>query len=161
MNCAIAQTLERVGEWWTFLILRNAFCGMTRFDDFQRHLGIATNILSNRLYRLTEDGIFMREASKEDARSFEYKLTKKGMSLYPILIAMTEWGEKWVPHSKGARVGLLERKTGKPIKGIVVQSSGGRPLLPHEVKMSAGPGADDKIHELVNIKKSRETKNSK
>lgn len=153
MNCAIAQTLERVGEWWTLLILRNAFCGMTRFDDFHEHLGISTNILSDRLGHLTATGILKRETSKKDARSFEYKLTPMGLSLYPILIAMTEWGEKWVPNSKGPRVKLLERNTGKPIKGVVIQSSEGRPLTPYDVKIIDGPGADDKIRKLVTLRK--------
>ena len=158
MNCAIAQTLERVGEWWTLLILRNAFCGMARFDDFHEHLGISTNILSNRLAHLTEAGILKREISKADARSFEYKLTPMGLSLYPILIAMTEWGEKWVPHSKGPRVRLLERNTNRPIKGVVIQSSEGRPLSPFDVKMIDGPGADHKIRELVTFGKEKKNR---
>jgi DNA-binding HxlR family transcriptional regulator len=148
MNCPIAQTLERVGEWWTLLILRNAFCGMTRFDDFQRHLGIGSNVLSQRLRRLTEDGILTRTAAPDDGRAFEYRLTERGLALFPILVAMTEWGEKWVPNPQGARIELVERKTGKPITGIRVQSADGRSLQAQEIAARAGPAGDERTHEL-------------
>lgn len=114
MNCPIAQTLEQVGEWWTFVILRNAFCGMSRFQDFQRHLGISTNILSRRLGKLVENGILLRQPCNEDARIVHYRLTPKGHSLYPILAAMTVWGEQWVPHPAGPRMTLVERETDCP-----------------------------------------------
>lgn len=92
MNCPIALTLERVGARRILLILRNAFCGMRRFDQFQRHLGIGTNILANRLRSLTGEGIMTRSQVENDGRAFEYRLTGKGMALFPILIAMIEWG---------------------------------------------------------------------
>jgi len=148
MNCPIAQTLERVGEWWTLLILRNAFSGMTRFDEFQQHLGIGTNVLSQRLRSLTEDEILTRTAAPDDGRAFEYRLTERGLALYPILIAMMEWGEKWVPNPKGPRMKLVERGTGEPIAGICVHSADGRSLQPHEIAAVAGPAADAKTHEL-------------
>ena len=148
MNCPIAQTLEQVGEWWTLLILRNAFCGMTRFQEFQQHLGIGTNVLSQRLRQLTEDGILERSAAQHDGRAVEYRLTEKGSALYPILIAMAEWGEKWVPNPKGARIRLVERGTGEPIAGICVQAADGRSLQAQEIAAVAGPAADAKTHEL-------------
>jgi DNA-binding HxlR family transcriptional regulator len=121
---------------------------MTRFDEFQQHLGIGTNVLSQRLRRLTDEDILIRTTAPDDGRAFEYRLTEKGLALYPILIAMTEWGEKWVSNPKGARIKLVERSTGKPIAGIRVQSASGRALQPQEIAAVAGPAADAKMHEL-------------
>jgi DNA-binding HxlR family transcriptional regulator len=148
MNCPIAQTLERVGEWWSLLILRNAFCGMARFDDFQRHLGIGSKVLSLRLKRLTDEGILTRKAAPDDGRAFEYRLTPKGMALYPILAAMTEWGEQWAPHPAGRRIRLVERSSGEPIAGLVMQAAAGHALFPRDLVAVPGPGADDKTYEL-------------
>ncbi|MES2015249.1 MAG: helix-turn-helix domain-containing protein [Pseudomonadota bacterium] len=148
MNCPIAQTLERVGERWTLLILRNAFCGMSRFDQFQQHLGIGSNILSNRLRSLTAEGILTRSPAPDDGRAFEYRLTEKGAALFPILIAMTEWGERFAAHPLGARLTLVERANGVPISGIRVLAFDGRALQAHDIAAAAGPAADEKTHAL-------------
>lgn len=148
INCPIAQTLERVGDRWTLLILRNAFCGMSRFDQFQEHLGIGSNILADRLRGLTGDGILSRSPATNDGRALEYRLTEKGAALFPILIAFTEWGEKYVPHPDGARLVLVERASGKPIAGIRVLSAAGRPLQPQDIGAVAGPAADAKTRTL-------------
>jgi DNA-binding HxlR family transcriptional regulator len=150
MNCAIAQTLDQVGEWWALLILRNAFCGMTRFEDFREHLGIATNVLASRLGRLVKVGILRREKSTGDGRSYDYRLTEKGLALYPVLIAMTDWGERWAGNPKGPRIKLSDRKTGKPVERVAVRSRDGRALGPFDVIARPGPGADDKIRQLIN-----------
>ena len=152
MNCPIAQTLEQVGEWWTFVILRNAFCGMSRFQDFQRHLGISTNILTRRLNRLVDSGIFLRQPAPEDGRVIHYQLTAKGQSLYPILAAMTMWGEQWAPHPKGARLTMVERASGQPVAGVGIHAADGRQLTPAEIDTVAGPGADDKTHALMRMR---------
>jgi len=149
MNCPIAQTLEQVGEWWTFVILRNAFCGMRRFHDFQRHLGISTSILARRLEKLVENGILLRRPAADDARVVHYTLTEKGRALYPILAAMTQWGETWAPHPDGARLTLVEAATGLPVAGVGIRAADGRDLQPEQIKTVAGPGADDKTHALV------------
>jgi len=149
MNCPIAQSLELVGEWWTLLILRNAFCGMSRFDDFQQHLGIGSNILANRLRRLCEAEILTRTPAENDGRAFDYRLTEKGFSLYPVLLALTQWGEQWAGNPLGPRLQMFERSTGKPIAGLAVLSADGRLLRPDEITVQAGPGADDKTHELI------------
>jgi len=152
MNCPIAQTLEQVGEWWTFVILRNAFCGMSRFQDFQRHLGISTSILARRLEKLVENGILLRQPSTEDARIVHYRLTEKGRALAPILAAMTLWGEQWAPNPNGARLTMVEKATGLPVAGVGIRAADGRELQPEEIETVAGPGADDKTHALVRIR---------
>src|SRR5688572_10322150 len=113
MNCSLAQTLDVIGERWTLLILRDAFFGIRRFDDFQRDLGIARNILSTRLRRLVEEGILERRVV--DAGRAEYVLTDKGLDLQPVLLSMTHWGDKHRPHSKGKRVVFVDRATDRPI----------------------------------------------
>jgi DNA-binding HxlR family transcriptional regulator len=152
MNCPIAQTLEQVGEWWTFVILRNAFCGMSRFQDFQRHLGISTSILARRLEKLVENGILLRQPSVEDARIVHYRLTAKGRALSPVLAAMTQWGEKWAPNPAGARLTMVEKATGRTVAGVAIIAADGRELQPEEITTVAGPGADDKTHELVRMR---------
>src|SRR3712207_968822 len=97
-GCGIAAALEVVGERWSFLILRGAFNGLEHFEEFQSTLGIARNILSNRLVRLVEHGILAREPDPSDRRRVAYKLTEKGVELMPVLIALRQWGERWICH---------------------------------------------------------------
>ncbi|RQS75485.1 transcriptional regulator [Burkholderia sp. Bp8963] len=152
INCPIAQTLDQVGEWWTFLILRNAFCGMTRFHEFQHHLGISTNVLAQRLDKLTASGVFERRVAPDDGRSFEYRLTDKGHALYPILAAMIEWGEKWAAHPDGPRLRLVERATRRPIAGVSIRSADDEALQPADIDTISGPGADEKTHEMMRVR---------
>ncbi|XLZ68397.1 helix-turn-helix domain-containing protein [Massilia sp. SR12] len=152
VNCPIAQTLEQVGEWWTFVILRNAFCGMSRFQEFQQHLGISTSVLAQRLGKLVDNGILLRQASADDARIVHYRLTAKGRALAPVLAAMTLWGEEWAPNPQGARLSLVEKASGLPVAGVAILSADGRALQPEHIATVAGPGADDKTHALMRIK---------
>jgi DNA-binding HxlR family transcriptional regulator len=138
MNCSLAQTLEVIGERWTLLILRDAFLGSRRFQQFQANLGIARNILTVRLNRLVEEGILRKHPIDEGERH-EYRLTAKGLDLQPILLSMTHWGDAHKPHPKGARLVFVERATGEPIARMRVISSEGRPLEPREVGVVVGP----------------------
>ncbi len=95
MNCSVAQCLEVVGEWWSMLIVRDAFLGVRRFDDFQSRLGISRNILTTRLTSLVEAGVLQKVAYHERPVRHEYRLTAKGHDLWPVLTAMREWGDKW------------------------------------------------------------------
>jgi DNA-binding HxlR family transcriptional regulator len=94
-NCSIARTLELVGERWSLLILREAFLGTRRFDDFQRGLGIARNVLQSRLERLTDGGIMRRVAYQERPVRYEYRLTRKGVDLWPAIVALMKWGDRY------------------------------------------------------------------
>src|SRR5579863_5333265 len=94
-RCSVARTLEIVGERWTLLIVRDAFLGLRRFDEFQRSLGIATNVLAARLERLTEAGIMDKRRYQERPERHEYTLTEKGRDLHPIIAAMLQWGDRW------------------------------------------------------------------
>ena len=149
MNCSIARALEQIGEWWTFLILREAFMGTRRFDKFQRHLGIARNILSARLKKLVARGILerrvaaedARRVAAEDARRVEYRLTEKGRELFPVMMALRQWGDRWVIGVERAPVIVVERESSQPIAELRVTSRDGRPLRPSDVRMIPGPGA--------------------
>jgi DNA-binding HxlR family transcriptional regulator len=138
MNCSLAQTLDVIGERWTLLILRDAFFGIRRFDQFQRDLGIARNILAARLNRLVDEGILERRPT-DDSRH-EYVVTDKGLDLQPVLLAMTHWGDRYKPNPKGDRVVFVERATGEPIARMGVRSHDGRSLGPREIKAVPGPG---------------------
>jgi len=101
MNCSIARTLDVVGEWWTPLILRDAFRGTRRFDDFQASLGMARSVLTARLRKLTEQGILERREYSHHPPRYEYLLTEKGLALFPVIVALMEWGDTWAPNPAG------------------------------------------------------------
>ena len=126
-ECGISAALEVVGERWSFLILRGAFNGLRHFEEFQSTLGIARNILSHRLTRLVEHEILKRQADSADRRRILYKLTEKGKALLPVLIALRQWGERWVSGAPSNPV-LVDRKTRRPVDTIAVRSGDGRAL---------------------------------
>jgi len=133
LECGLPAALEVMGERWSFMILRAAFNGLQHFEDFLTELGIARNILSNRLGKLVEHGILEREADPEDRRRIEYRLTEKGLDLLPALLALRQWGEKYGEdvHSNPVLVDLKDRQ---PIAPIVVHAHDGRPLSIQELR---------------------------
>lgn len=126
-QCSIAAALEAVGERWSFLILRGAFNGLNHFEEFQTTLGIARNILSNRLARLVENEILERAPDASDRRKVSYRLTEKGRDLLPVLLSLRQWGERWVS-GKPSNPVLVDRYSRKPIAPMAVRSSEGRTL---------------------------------
>jgi len=126
-TCSIAAALETVGERWSFLILRGAFNGLMHFEEFQSTLGIARNILSNRLGRLVENGILRREPDPADRRRVAYQLTDKGLDLLPVLLSLREWGERWVASGPSNPV-LVDKATRRPIAPMAVRDADMRPL---------------------------------
>ena len=139
-NCSLAQTLSVIGEHWTMLIIRDAFFGLRRFDQFQKSLGIARNVLSDRLKKLVGEGVL----DKTDGPGHpEYRLTEKGLALQPVMIAMTHWGDTYMPHPDGPRLTFVDRKDGLPIKPVGIYADDGRRLKPKELRAKAGPGLQD------------------
>jgi DNA-binding HxlR family transcriptional regulator len=126
-ECGISAALECVGERWSFLILRGAFNGLRHFEEFQTNLGIARNILSNRLGRLVEHGILRRDPDPADRRKVTYRLTDKGRDLLPVLLSLRQWGERWISGHPSNPV-LVDRYTRQPIAPMTVQAADGRPL---------------------------------
>lgn len=126
LSCPIPAAVELIGEKWAFLILRGAFNGLQHFEQFQAGLGIARNILSNRLSRLVEGGILERHADPDDRRKVIYSLSAKGEALLPVVLAIRQWGEDW-GHGK-QDITLADIQNGKPIRRICVQADDGRQL---------------------------------
>jgi DNA-binding HxlR family transcriptional regulator len=151
LNCSIANALDLIGEWWTILILREAFFGTRRFEDFQQHLGIARNILTARLRKLCDSGVLERTPIKEGAKRHEYRLTRMGRDLQPTLIALTQWGDRWLHASNGAPVKFIERATGEEIADVSVQTKDGRKLEARELAMVPGPGATEETQERLRL----------
>ena len=131
-ECSLPAALEAVGERWSFLILRGVFNGLHHFEELQSTLGIARNILSNRLGRLVEHGILKREPDPSDRRKVAYRLTEKGRELLPVLIALRQWGERWVSGVPSNPV-LVDRQSRQPVAPMVVRSADGRALSLHEL----------------------------
>ena len=125
MNCSLAQALDVIGERWTLLILRDAFLGARKFGQFQGSLGIARNILSSRLKRLIDEGVFEKTTTTGGGHA-EYRLTNKGLALQPVLLSMTHWGDEFKPGPKGSRLTFVERDTGLPIRPMSAISQDGR-----------------------------------
>jgi DNA-binding HxlR family transcriptional regulator len=126
-ECALPAALEVVGERWSFLILRGAFNGLAHFEEFQSTLGIARNILSNRLARMVEHEILERQPDPVDRRKVAYRLTEKGRALLPVLIALRQWGERWISGMPSNPV-LVDRHSRRPVATLAVRAADGRPL---------------------------------
>src|SRR3954463_10287726 len=138
--CSIARSLEVEGERWSLLIIRNAlFAGSTRFSDFQRSLGIATNILQNRLDGFVEAGIMRRHQYSEQPALYEYLLTEKGRDFAPALIALTEWGDRWSAPD-GRPILYSHSACGSAVTPQVLCATCGRVDAPAEVQARPGPG---------------------
>ena len=125
--CSLPQALETMGERWSFMILRASFNGLHHFEEFLEELGIARNILSNRLTRLVESGILKRAPCVDDRRKIEYRLTDKGMDLLPTMIALRQWGEKWESGVPSNPV-LVDERDRRPIQAISIRAHDGRVL---------------------------------
>jgi DNA-binding HxlR family transcriptional regulator len=139
MDCSVAQCLEVVGEWWTMLILRDTFLGVTRFDDFQRRLGISRNILQQRLSRLVDAGVLVRVPYQEHPRRYDYRLTDKGRDLWPVINAMRQWGDQHAAPS-GPPLQLTHKGCGEVTDTVLVCASCGERLGPRDVRPAPGPG---------------------
>jgi DNA-binding HxlR family transcriptional regulator len=132
-NCSVARALNEVGDWWSLLVVLHAMYGTRRFVDFQKELGIARNILCDRLARLVDNQVLKKVEVGEHGSRFEYRLTEKGRDLFPIVVALRQWGDKWNPAPEQTPLDLRDRETGEPIQPITVQSSDGRPLSVRDV----------------------------
>jgi len=131
-ECGLPRALEAMGERWSFMILRAAFNGLKHFEEMQSNLGIARNILANRLGRLVQSEILERQPCPDDRRKVEYKLTKKGESLLPTMIALRQWGEQWGTGVPSNPV-LCDERDRQPVQTVRVQAHDGRPLDWHDL----------------------------
>lgn len=140
MHCSVAQCLEVVGEWWSLLIVRDAFLGVRRFDDFQARLGISRNILQQRLIALVDHGVLERVPYQDHPPRFEYRLTDKGRDLWHVVTAMRQWGDRWAAPD-GPPLQMRHRACGHLVDAVPVCSACGDPLDARSVQGVPGPGA--------------------
>ena len=148
MDCPIARSLDRVGEWWSILILRDALGGMTRFEEFQKSLKIAPNMLTRRLNALVEAGFLARRRYSEHPPRHEYVVTERGRDFRPILIALIAFGNRhFAP--EGASVSIVDAVSGAPAEPILVDRLTGRPLVSSEFELVAGPAASEAMKDRM------------
>jgi DNA-binding HxlR family transcriptional regulator len=143
MNCGIGRALEAVGDWWTLLIIRDAFFGVRRFADFEKDLGIAKNILAARLEHLVEHGIFEKVDIGAEGTRYEYRLTDKGEGLLPVLTALREWSDEWVFGPGNEPLVVQDRRTGRKVPKMKVLGSDGKALTRRDLRAVPGPGASE------------------
>ena len=143
MNCSIAQSLEIIGEWWTLLIIRDAFFGVTRFDEFRERLGIAPNILTNRLDTLVEAGVLDRRSYDDARERYDYVLTAKGRALWPVLTTLRQWGDKYVVGRGKEPIRIRHEACGAETTAHLACDSCGERLSARDAKVVPGPGLRD------------------
>jgi DNA-binding HxlR family transcriptional regulator len=140
LNCSIAQSLDIVGEWWTPLVLRNILMGQRRFEAIQADLGIARNILSDRLTTLVHGGVLDRVKYQDSPERYEYRLTEMGLELFDVLMTLMAWGDKWLSPD-GPPVVLVHQECGHETRPVLACEHCAGTLTAHTVKLRRGPGS--------------------
>ena len=138
--CSIARALGVLGDRWTLLIIREAFSGVRRFDDFRRHLGIARNVLTCRLQRLLDAGVLELRPYQENPPRSEYRLTEKGLDLHNTVISLMTWGDRWLTGPEGPPLRVEHRDCGQVTTPTLVCRHCGEPLHAHNTRLVEGPG---------------------
>jgi DNA-binding HxlR family transcriptional regulator len=149
--CSIAKALEVIGERWSLLIVRDVMNGNRRFDELQRGLGIARNVLSSRLQRLVEEDILERRLYQESPERFEYFLTEKGLDLWPALIALLAWGDRHSPEPGGPPMLIVHKECGGPVSDRGVCEACGKTLRARDARALPGPGLRSAPPEAVAV----------
>ena len=144
MNCPIARSLEEIGEWWSILVLRDAFHGMTRFDEFETSLGIAPNMLTKRLATLVENGLLEKRPYSTKPLRHEYVLTPKGTDFYGVLLSLVSWGNRHVMDKGEQSILLEDRDSGEVFDPQLFNPKTLKPVTSRSVRIIPGPGATDK-----------------
>jgi DNA-binding HxlR family transcriptional regulator len=135
-RCPVARPLDAIGDGWSLLIVRDAFEGLRRFSEFERNLGLAKNILAARLQNLVHHGILEMVPASDGSAYREYVLTRKGRGLFPLLVALRQWGEDFCFTPSEAHVLLVDRKRGLPVRRLEVHARDGRLLQPEDTVIS-------------------------
>lgn len=134
-SCPVARSLDVVGDWWSLLIVRDAFLGMRRFGEFQRSLGAAKNILTARLRTLADRGILETVPATDGSAYRDYVLTAKGRGLFPIMVALRQWSEEFDERPEEISTALVERATGRPVRKLALLAEDGRELSPADTTL--------------------------
>jgi DNA-binding HxlR family transcriptional regulator len=156
LECPVARSLERVGEWWSILIMRDAIYGMTRFDQFQKNLNIAPNMLTRRLGVLVEAGLLEKRLYSEHPPRHEYIVTPRGRDFRPVLLSLQTFGNKhFAP--EGPSVVLVDRETGQPAEPILVDRLTGKPITDATHANAPGPAASQRVQRRLTKPRKTET----
>jgi DNA-binding HxlR family transcriptional regulator len=147
-TCSVARALSVVGERWTLLILRDAFLGTRRFERFQRNLGITRHRLSERLSKLVDQGVLVKVPYSDRPVRYEYRLSRKGLALYPVMMSLGRWGDDWMDKGEGAPLDYLHHRCGRQTQPVLTCSECREPLRPEEVTPSLGPALQELAREL-------------
>jgi DNA-binding HxlR family transcriptional regulator len=139
-DCSIARSVDILGDWWTPMVIRAALMGARRFEQFSESLGIPRNVLTERLVRLVDEGIMKKVQYQERPVRYEYRLTDKGIGLYPVIVSMMEWGNQWLDWEVDPPVELVDRETGERIDPVLVDRRTGEPLDPRKTRAVYRPG---------------------
>ena len=143
MHCSVAQSLEVIGEWWTLLILRDAFLGVTRFDDFAKRLGIARNVLTARLDTLVDNDVLTRVPYDEARGRYDYRLTDKGRALLPVMTAIRQWGDEWILGEGNEPVVVEHTTCGEITHAVLTCDHCHEELTTRTFRARRGPGFRD------------------
>jgi len=144
-SCSIARSVAIFGDRWTLLILRDIFWNVTKFSELQKSLGITKHRLSDRLNRLLDSGVLYKELYDENRQHFEYKLTEKGLALYPIILAIAQWGDKWEGDEDGPPVNYVHTPCGEAGTAHVACSKCGEGMNVNNTSAALGPGILNKV----------------
>lgn len=148
--CSAARALEVLGDRWTLLLIREVVFGTRRFDEFASHLGIARNVLAARLHALIGAGILVQAPVRDDALRMAYHLTEKGRDLLPVLIALLQWGDRWLQTPDSIPIQVIERESGEVLEPMRPRGRSGKALTERDLDWVPGPGsADPRIAPLV------------
>lgn len=141
MKCSVARTLSVIGDRWTLLIVRDSFLGLRRFEDFQHDLRLTRHRLAARLRKLVEEGILERVQYHYRPRRFEYRLTEKGIDLYPVVVALLRWGDRWMADSDGPPIELLHRNCGRHVMPVLTCPACNEEVNARTMLARLGPGS--------------------
>jgi DNA-binding HxlR family transcriptional regulator len=144
-TCSIARALSVVGDRWTLLILREAFLRTRRFEDFQSHLGATRHVLADRLQKLVDHGIFERVQYESRPPRYEYKLTEKGRDLYPVIVSLVGWGDRWMVDEMGPPIELVHNVCGHQIMPVPTCPHCGEPVTARDMTARPGPALRGQI----------------
>ena len=138
-ECPIARSLDAIGDWWSLLIIRDAFLGKRRFGEFQKSLGVAKNILTTRLRRLVDDGILTTVPASDGSAYQDYVLTAKGRGVFPVLVALRQWSEAFSASPDTISTLLVDREKGRPVRKLELRAEDGRLLDGADTMLKPNP----------------------
>jgi DNA-binding HxlR family transcriptional regulator len=148
-DCPVARSLDAIGDWWSLLIIRDAWLGRRRFGEFQKSLGLAKNILTVRLRALVERGILELAPASDGSAYQEYILTDKGRGLFPVLVALRQWSEEFDERPEEIATILVDRESGRPVEKLELHARDGRLLGPVDTTLKPRPAARRRQRAMV------------